>query len=511
MRLKIVCLCLGGSFGLTVGLTTEVLAAVPQSPRIANVEILADQGWTNNSDTIWYDNFESNTTLNTNYVEYVNDSGEFAPITSESLGGSGRSMRVRWQAGEVGAGNLKKTFGRAPGGYLQGPASRPTEDFTEVYWRQYVKMQEGWTGNPSKLNRAISFAKSDWSQAMIAHIWDGSPTGIKTDPVSGVNSASQVVTNGYNDFGNFTWLGGNGASSSNAQIFNTAESGRWVSVEGRVKLNTPGQSNGIFQLWVDGQLEASRTNLNWVYSWDDYGINAVFLENWWNNGSPVEQERYFDDFVISTAPIGLATSPLNPLVTKTSFSDPDGGDTQAAWQLQIASSLSGSDLVWDSGDILGAGLSIEVNNSSGSFLGSLSGADRLLGEQLYAVRARQQDSSGQWSSWSPWNTSLQTGLAVGPLGDFDQDGDTDGADFLLWQRDTSVGSLSDWQADYGAAAALSSAVGVPEPSSAVLFGASALLASMLASRRQACGYRVSSRRSSPLSTNSAPLARGFFR
>jgi hypothetical protein len=35
-----------------------------------------------------------------------------------------------------------------------------------------------------------------------------------------------------------------------------------------------------------------------------YAINAVFFENYWNDGSPREQERYFDDIVISTAPVG---------------------------------------------------------------------------------------------------------------------------------------------------------------------------------------------------------------
>ena len=34
-------------------------------------------------------------------------------------------------------------------------------------------------------------------------------------------------------------------------------------------------------------------------------------------------------------------------------------------------------------------------------------------------------------------------------GDFDQDGDVDGHDFLEWQRDTSIGNLADWKANYG--------------------------------------------------------------
>jgi hypothetical protein len=34
-------------------------------------------------------------------------------------------------------------------------------------------------------------------------------------------------------------------------------------------------------------------------------------------------------------------------------------------------------------------------------------------------------------------------------GDFDADNDVDGRDFLLWQRDTTIGNLADWQTNYG--------------------------------------------------------------
>jgi hypothetical protein len=56
----------------------------------------------------------------------------------------------------------------------------------------------------------------------------------------------------------------------------------------------------------------------------------------------------------------------------------------------------------------------------------------------------------------------------GTPGDFDTDGDVDGRDFLLWQRNTSVGNLSDWQANYGATGPLSAATAVPEPASALI-------------------------------------------
>ena len=53
-------------------------------------------------------------------------------------------------------------------------------------------------------------------------------------------------------------------------------------------------------------------------------------------------------------------------------------------------------------------------------------------------------------------------------GDFDEDGDVDGADFLTWQRDTNVGNLADWQANYGPGAAAAVTTAVPEPTSALL-------------------------------------------
>jgi hypothetical protein len=48
----------------------------------------------------------------------------------------------------------------------------------------------------------------------------------------------------------------------------------------------------------------------------------------------------------------------------------------------------------------------------------------------------------------------------------------DGRDFLLWQRNPSVGNLADWQANYGfgslSALTDSSNSAVPEPGSALL-------------------------------------------
>lgn len=79
-------------------------------------------------------------------------------------------------------------------------------------------------------------------------------------------------------------------------------------------------------------------------------------------------------------------------------------------------------------------------------------------------------------------------MAVPELsGDFDEDGDVDGDDFLFWQRDPSVGSLATWEANYGMVAPLSAAsTAVPESHSLALFSLSGLL--LLSSFRRATTF-----------------------
>jgi len=60
-------------------------------------------------------------------------------------------------------------------------------------------------------------------------------------------------------------------------------------------------------------------------------------------------------------------------------------------------------------------------------------------------------------------------------GDFDVDGDVDGTDYLLWQRNPSVGSLSDWETNYGFTSAplVAATSAIPEPNSMLLLAAGA--------------------------------------
>ncbi|MEM7561898.1 MAG: polysaccharide lyase [Pseudomonadota bacterium] len=234
------------------------------------------------------------------YFEYGNDDGDFVPVPGVGFQGSA-GMRVIFQENEVGAGGMKIGFGRSPNRYVSRQKIRPNEDFREIYYRMYLKMQEGWQGDPGKLSRATVFSSaSDWRQAMVAHLWGNHDQHLLLDPVNCVDN-KYVRCRGYNDFSNYRWLG---TKSGVTPIFGTAESGKWFVIEHHIRLNDPGKKNGLQQFWVNGQLEARQENLNFVDAYTDYGINAIFFENHWNNGSVQTQERYFDNIVISTKPIG---------------------------------------------------------------------------------------------------------------------------------------------------------------------------------------------------------------
>ena len=103
-----------------------------------------------------------------------------------------------------------------------------------------------------------------------------------------------------------------------------------------------------------------------------------------------------------------------------------------------------------------------------------------------SVGAVRFDSKDNSSGLGP-QLILELRDALSTPGDFDLDGDVDGDDFLAWQRDPSVGSLADWQNNFGtSASSLSSVSAIPEPTSAVmlLYG---IAASLLTGSRKSQG------------------------
>ena len=253
------------------------------------------RGW------IWCDDFEQDRL--SQYFEYDNPDGAFVRVKGAGRDGS-YGMRAQFARGQVSAGALHLAMGRVPGRYFR-TVDAGTAIYREVYWRMYVRNPARWVGGAGyKLTRASSIVTSEWVEAMVAHLWGGdSPdtNALQLDPVSGTDALGNLQTTRYNDFAHFHWLG---RKPGVTPRFDASHVGQWYCVEAHARLNDTGLSNGVFEFWINDNLEAQETGLNWLGGFGEYGINTVFFENYWNTGSPVAQERYFDNLVVSVQRIG---------------------------------------------------------------------------------------------------------------------------------------------------------------------------------------------------------------
>lgn len=368
-------------------LAAALLAQAGPPLRIDSVAPLAKQPQADDPAVIWYDDFDGPEKPYTETEGGLDDRAAF--------GGAGRSMACRYEKGKLGRGNRKVFFGDSP----TGRVVRRGETFQDVYWRVYVRHQPGWAGGgEAKLSRITSIASPNWTQAMIGHVWSSGET-LTLDPASGVRDG-RVATTRYNDFARLRWLGNK--PTARFPISSAGESGWWVCVEARVRLNTPGERDGLMQLWIDGRLESERTGLDWRGRYDEHGLNAVFLESYWNEGSPVDQTRWLDLFVISTRPIGPVVVPRRPMLLL-------GGPTPAArngWEAEVA----GGDgaVVWRSKAVDGSPR-VTVDADAGAFTGPLAGGDRLAADGRYAIRVRLAGRGGVDAGWSAWHQVFRTG------------------------------------------------------------------------------------------------------
>jgi len=250
---------------------------------------------------IWCDDFEQDRL--SSYFEYENPGGRFTRVAAVGHSAS-YGMRARWAVGAQSAGALHLAFGATPQAYMK-PVDAGTAKYREIYWRFRVRRQPGWSGGGGdKVTRAHIFAApTSFAQALAAHVWSGTGEDadyLMIDPASGTDASGTLVATTYND-PNFRWLG---SVRGNTPIFGAGASNVWQCIESHVRLNDPGVSNGVFEVWLDGAMEIQKAGMNWIGSYGAYGINAINLENYWNSGSPAVQDRYFDDFVVSTQRIG---------------------------------------------------------------------------------------------------------------------------------------------------------------------------------------------------------------
>lgn len=229
--------------------------------------------WVEDAQTIvWQDDFEDGLPLNEKY-EDVSTNGMF-PSTNDAFY-SNHSLEQRYDPGQVNAGWIIKV---------------ENNGFPDhIYMRWYHKFESSFDSFPPKMARIRSRNRTAWVTNYAVHCWI--EAGEIVADVYAPNS-SQANSSG--------WL----PLARSGFFLNTSDNkGRWICFEMEVKVNTPGESDGLYRFWADNEMIVERTNIDLRGSTSD-NMNEMMLDCYWNGGSPTSQSRFYDDFVIATNRIG---------------------------------------------------------------------------------------------------------------------------------------------------------------------------------------------------------------
>lgn len=313
------------------------------------------------------------------WSDYKNNSFEVKDDASLS---AKKSIRQKYDQGQTGAGWLAWHFGDHPEADF-----RRDERFEEIYFRFYHKFQADW---PDHFPPRFARVGSRYVQGEMLYAWEeqllisgrlsnGTPLSMPHSALAAPDGSSHLGQSG------FRWL-----DKVPLDVRFAERKGEWVMIETRVKLNTPGQNDGRITYWLNGDPVLDRSGVNLRGAYTATTINVAMIEGHWNGGADRgDLKRWFDNVVISSQPVGCAVF----TVAKKKLDD------QSAWQLQVATAANEAAVIWDSGEVPGPGLEIDVSEEIGTFA---PGANTcLLPSSAYVMRARQAVAD-TWSAWSEW-------------------------------------------------------------------------------------------------------------
>ncbi len=231
------------------------------------------------SSLIWEDDFEDGLALKTKY-EDANTNG--LSITQEEAFDGKNSLEQKYTQGQIDAGWICKVNNH---GYPD-----------HIFMRWYHKFEDGFEGFPPKMARIRHRDRQIWKTSYAVHCWITNEGEVVLDVRA--NNSSQANSSGYLPI----------ARSG----FNFKENiGKWVCFEMEVKLNSPGKKDGLYRLWINDELKIERLNVDLRGNTSEK-INELMLDCYWNNGSPKQQSRFYDDFVVSENKIGMKSgTPVN--------------------------------------------------------------------------------------------------------------------------------------------------------------------------------------------------------
>ena len=90
---------------------------------------------------------------------------------------------------------------------------------------------------------------------------------------------------------------------------------RWYQITQRIVMNTPGEFDGIQQVWVDGVMVINEQNIRYRLD-DSFAIDQMYFSTFYGGNddwsTSKDEEAFFDDFVITIPNGNTAPDPITP-------------------------------------------------------------------------------------------------------------------------------------------------------------------------------------------------------
>lgn len=230
----------------------------------------------------------------------VDDRPTLSPVDGSEANGfeafDGSALRVQVASGNNYGGSLIYK-------YLDEQGQEPEEG----YFRYYLRIGEDW--NPTDGGKMPGFSGTYGVAG-----WGGRPVD-GTDGWSARGTYRTVVPDGnplerHSAIGNYVYHADMPGSYGDVDLWlqgcgGLLDKNRWYSVETYLKLNTPGENDGILRGWVDGRLVYERIDWRWR------DVNTLKIEQAWMNfyhggtaTPPTDLHLYIDNVVVATEYIG---------------------------------------------------------------------------------------------------------------------------------------------------------------------------------------------------------------
>jgi hypothetical protein len=265
--------------------------------------LVADEGLGRHADVLFVEDFDQGTA----WRALVSD-----PVTEESLSVveadraegfsalSGRALRVSIRKGTRQALNHQIRFAELPGGEPEA-----------AYFRYHLRLGARWdpmVDGGKMPGFAGTYGQAGWGQRRVDGSNGWSARGAFFRHRGPVSSAERV-------FGTYAYTAASNSELGDVWGWNLGPTGRlqkqrWYAIEQFVQLNTPGKSNGILRVWIDGALAFSKEDVRFR------DTAALKVESVWLNvyhGGVEKADRdltlYIDNLVIARRYIGPGRFP----------------------------------------------------------------------------------------------------------------------------------------------------------------------------------------------------------